>query len=614
MTTVTLSLFAGVGAQFLDNSGNVLTGGLIYTYSAGTTTPLATYTSNLGTTAHPNPIILDASGRVPGGEIWLATGIGYKFVLKDANDVLIGTYDNVPSSAQPPILNDASSISYEPGYTVTAGAFVVGTTYQIAFVGTTNFQAIGASNNIVGTIFVATGAGSGTGTAKLSTTVQAKLQETVSVTDFMTAAQIADVQAGTASIDCLGAFNAAIASFSTVLDNIFYSMGGTITVPPGKYYLSDTLIIARNVKLIGAGSPGGNDEGITQLVFAQNKTGILCVDYRDSPTNKQGTYLVIQDIQLSPKTAGGTTGHGVWLKTTARLINVMATGWPENGINIVASTSLVPASNANLWYLSGCTTSANGGHGLYAQGADANAGNCYAHNSVSNGGWGIWDASFLGNTYVGCHTDSNVLGAYKSDNVNARNLFINCYSESGGQPASDISYPATVLFGLLGSGINSTAPYMYTNISGIISQGQFSTGTMNLNVGLSNTNSTQQSFPDTGGSFSWTQSRVLGRVGYKWANLGAPTFFNLYDQNATPTNGYARDLSTTQGAIGVSQYYFGESNQMKLRALGSAAPVSGNYLQGDIVWNLAPTSGGYIGGVCTVAGSPGTWATFGLIS
>lgn len=95
MTTVTLSLFAGTGAQFLDNSGNVLTGGLIYTYAAGTTTPLATYTSSAGSTAHTNPIVLDASGRVPGGEIWLILGSNYKFVLKDANNVLIATYNNV---------------------------------------------------------------------------------------------------------------------------------------------------------------------------------------------------------------------------------------------------------------------------------------------------------------------------------------------------------------------------------------------------------------------------------------------------------------------------------------------------------------------------------------
>lgn len=92
---VNLSPYGGVGAQFLDNSGNVLTGGKIYTYAAGTTTPQATYTSSLGNVALANPIILDASGRVPTGEIWLTDGLLYKFVLKDSNDVLIATYDNV---------------------------------------------------------------------------------------------------------------------------------------------------------------------------------------------------------------------------------------------------------------------------------------------------------------------------------------------------------------------------------------------------------------------------------------------------------------------------------------------------------------------------------------
>jgi len=181
---VTLSLFAGVAAQFLDNSGNVLTGGLIYSYAAGTTTPLATYTSSLGTSTHPNPIILDASGRVPGGEIWLTTGYGYKFVTKDSNNVLIGTYDNIPSSAQPPIINDASSISYEQGAFTVAGNFIVGGTYLITSLGTTNFTSIGATSNTVGIYFIATGVGSGTGTAQFSRTVQAKLQETISVKDF----------------------------------------------------------------------------------------------------------------------------------------------------------------------------------------------------------------------------------------------------------------------------------------------------------------------------------------------------------------------------------------------------------------------------------------------
>jgi hypothetical protein len=93
---VNLSPVGGVAAQFFDNSGQVLTGGKIYTYLAGTTTPAITYTTNSGLVAQPNPIILNAAGRVPdSGEIWLTDSVSYKFVLKDQNDVLIATYDNL---------------------------------------------------------------------------------------------------------------------------------------------------------------------------------------------------------------------------------------------------------------------------------------------------------------------------------------------------------------------------------------------------------------------------------------------------------------------------------------------------------------------------------------
>lgn len=93
---VNLSPVGGVAAQFFDNSGNVLTGGKLYTYLAGTTTPAVTYTTASGSIAWSNPIILDAAGRVSGsGEIWLTDGIQYKFILRDSNDVLIATYDNI---------------------------------------------------------------------------------------------------------------------------------------------------------------------------------------------------------------------------------------------------------------------------------------------------------------------------------------------------------------------------------------------------------------------------------------------------------------------------------------------------------------------------------------
>ena len=95
---VYLSPIGGAGWQFFNNDGTVLAGGKIYTYAAGTSTPAATYTTFAGTIAHANPIILDSAGRVPGGEIWLSFGVSYKFVIRDSNNVLIGTFDNIAGS------------------------------------------------------------------------------------------------------------------------------------------------------------------------------------------------------------------------------------------------------------------------------------------------------------------------------------------------------------------------------------------------------------------------------------------------------------------------------------------------------------------------------------
>ncbi len=97
MTTVNLSLFYGAGGQFFDNNGVPLAGGLLYTYQAGTSVNKTTYADSLGTIANPNPIVLDASGRVP-NEIWLISGITYKFVLQSSIGALIGTWDNIPGA------------------------------------------------------------------------------------------------------------------------------------------------------------------------------------------------------------------------------------------------------------------------------------------------------------------------------------------------------------------------------------------------------------------------------------------------------------------------------------------------------------------------------------
>jgi microcystin-dependent protein len=93
MATVNLSpLFNGV--TNFSATGVLLNGGQLYTYQAGSSTPLATYTTVNGNIANANPIVLGSDGKIP-NELWLQYGYSYKFVLQDANSNLIGTYDNI---------------------------------------------------------------------------------------------------------------------------------------------------------------------------------------------------------------------------------------------------------------------------------------------------------------------------------------------------------------------------------------------------------------------------------------------------------------------------------------------------------------------------------------
>lgn len=104
MATVLLSP-VGNGQQFFDNNGLPLSGGLIYTYQAGSSTPFTTYTTSNGTIPNSNPIILDSAGRTP-QQIWLEVGYSYKFILQTSAGVTLQTLDNLY-----PILQNASGSS-----------------------------------------------------------------------------------------------------------------------------------------------------------------------------------------------------------------------------------------------------------------------------------------------------------------------------------------------------------------------------------------------------------------------------------------------------------------------------------------------------------------------
>lgn len=271
---VNLSPVGGVAAQFFTNTGAVLTGGKLYTYSAGTTTPAATFTSSLGVTPQPNPIVLDAAGRVPNsGEIWLTDGVIYKFVLKDSNDVTIATYDNITGINS----NFVNFTAEQEIQTATAGQTVfnlttmqyqVGTNSLSVYVDGVNQYGPGAqyayletdsdtvtfvSGLHVGASVKFTTATQVTGnatdacvvsytppfTGAVTTTVCDKLAQTVSILDF-------GVNTTPGTTDMTAAFQAAVDALG--------SLGGAIYFPgQGPYRFNSGISTTKNLTIRGDG-------------------------------------------------------------------------------------------------------------------------------------------------------------------------------------------------------------------------------------------------------------------------------------------------------------------------------------------------------------------------
>jgi hypothetical protein len=177
--SVTPSPIAGFAGQFFDNNGIILSGGKIFTYAAGTTTPQASYTSASGTTPHANPIILDSAGRVPGGEIWLTDGLVYKFVIETSTNVLIGTYDNITGV-------NSNFINYtvqEEVITATAGQTVFNLTTITYTPGTNSLSVyIDGVNQYVGDSYLETDSDTVTFTAGLHVGAEVKFTTAIQTT------------------------------------------------------------------------------------------------------------------------------------------------------------------------------------------------------------------------------------------------------------------------------------------------------------------------------------------------------------------------------------------------------------------------------------------------
>lgn len=227
-----------------------------------------------------------------------------------------------------------------------------------------------------------------------------------------------------------------------------------IVIPQGVAYFSDTFVIPRPLHLIGQTSGLANFGGFTiaasKIRSAAGKTTIrLTGALGDFIPGGSAAGTTLENLYIDQVAKSGFA-HGIWASTEFYAVNVGVWECSGDGFHIVAAAP--DTGNANVFGLNRCEAANNGRHGLYVDGPDVNASTIVDFNTTNNGGWGIYDSSFLGNHYFGVHTDSNVVGPVRTDSVNAANVFVGLYTESN-QVSSVFAAPTTAFGGGNGVGI-----------------------------------------------------------------------------------------------------------------------------------------------------------------
>lgn len=243
--------------------------------------------------------------------------------------------------------------------------------------------------------------------------------------------------------------------------SVLGTKGGELNMPAGCVKYDHTIDLKARIHIRGQG--GGNAGAIvSEMRFAPNIDGIVVHRWDTgpghvvlSPPTNPADGSIIEGVGL---TGSGTVGDGIYLHARATIRQVTINGFGRNCIAIIAynSTPAPLRGNANNWLIDTVRLTNCGANGLYVDGPDTNAGLGTLIDVEGNHGWGIYDSSFLGNTYIQPHAAVNSLGSYKTDDPNARFTFVNPYSE-GGQPPALFNGGTLVLGGLQAAGINAGA-------------------------------------------------------------------------------------------------------------------------------------------------------------
>lgn len=266
--------------------------------------------------------------------------------------------------------------------------------------------------------------------------------------------------------DDSAAFVAALAYLKGVAVNDTGSAKGSprLFIPAGHYYLGTTTLDITH-SLVIEGESNGMVGGVATKLRWAGAVGIRFQRYNTTGNRVTGGAAgygadgsILRSVFLDGGYSAGATStsyHAIDTNCRVTVEDCQAYNWGGNGLNIVAAagggTGL--EGNANCFAVSRFAAYSCQ-HGIYVNGADANAGVVVLSDTSTNRGWGVNDESFLGNTYVACHASGNTSGPYRTTNANASTVLLGCYAE-GGQPVPALAGNTLVQGGTWGGGIDT---------------------------------------------------------------------------------------------------------------------------------------------------------------
>lgn len=238
-----------------------------------------------------------------------------------------------------------------------------------------------------------------------------------------------------------------------------------VQLPAGHYRVTRQILPARQFNLRGAGMSATilDFQGVTtvnpvmqgaisfgRLDTLQAHDPAYSSKVRGSDPGNAINGADFSTIEQLTIKLGGTPGldYAVW--TAARLFcrDVMALrgGFKWCAGNLQATRGRV-AGNANICLFDNCHSLLATAHGFMADGDDANACKIIGCNAYEPTGFGYYDASFLGNSYVACHASASGTCGYKAIAPGGanRSTFDGCYCEENSGLNWDVAAPAMII-------------------------------------------------------------------------------------------------------------------------------------------------------------------------